>query len=133
MIEVFADTFYWLAMLNPDDRHHAEVASYSVVGKIVTSTAVQLEVMDALAQTPLERVRAIEFWDWSNTSSSVDVIRLNVGVMETGVALYRRRMDKQWSLTECISFEIMQERGIADALTADRHFRQAGFNAVFLK
>jgi hypothetical protein len=48
-----------------------------------------------------------------------------------GLELYRSRTDKSWSLTDCISFEIMRERGVNDALTGDRHFEQAGFNMLF--
>jgi hypothetical protein len=49
---------------------------------------------------------------------------------EAGIELYRARADKEWSLTDCISFVVMEERGIADALTGDHHFEQAGFQAL---
>lgn len=45
---------------------------------------------------------------------------------------YRDRPDKDWSLTDCLSFEVMSERGVTTALTADRHFTQAGFQAILL-
>jgi predicted nucleic acid-binding protein len=44
--------------------------------------------------------------------------------------LYVNRPDKQWSLTDCISFVVMEREGIADALTGDKHFEQAGFNVL---
>lgn len=47
--------------------------------------------------------------------------------------LYRARPDKDWSLTDCISFVLMKEQGIIEALSADAHFRQAGFTALLLK
>ncbi len=47
-----------------------------------------------------------------------------------GVDLYSRRPDKEWSLTDCISFIVMQEEGISDALTGDRHFEQAGYRTL---
>jgi predicted nucleic acid-binding protein len=52
---------------------------------------------------------------------------------EQGLALFSRRMDKSWSLTDCISFQIMQARGIREALTGDHHFQQAGFAALLAK
>lgn len=51
---------------------------------------------------------------------------------EGALSLYETRGDKNWSLTDCSSFVIMTERRLTDALTADRHFRQAGFRAVLL-
>jgi predicted nucleic acid-binding protein len=46
------------------------------------------------------------------------------------LGFYERRADKAWSLTDCISFQVMTQRGIVDALTADHHFEQAGFHAL---
>lgn len=54
----------------------------------------------------------------------------NVEIFERGVELYHSRLDKQWSLTDCISFVVMSEEGIAEALTGDHHFEQAGFVAL---
>jgi predicted nucleic acid-binding protein len=50
--------------------------------------------------------------------------------MARGIQLYDSRPDKQWSLTDCISFVVMQDRGIVEALTGDHHFEQAGFTAL---
>jgi predicted nucleic acid-binding protein len=49
---------------------------------------------------------------------------------DAGIELYRLRPDKDWSLTDCISFVVMAKRGISAALPADRHFEQAGFTAL---
>lgn len=51
-------------------------------------------------------------------------------LMDRGIALYADRADKHWSLTDCISFIVMEDRGIRDALTGDHHFRQAGFHSL---
>ena len=58
------------------------------------------------------------------------ILTASSDLLNRGVALYHDRLDKTWSLTDCISFEIMRERGITDALTADRHLEQAGFNIL---
>jgi predicted nucleic acid-binding protein len=52
-------------------------------------------------------------------------------LFERGVELYSKRLDKNWSLTDCISFVVMQDLGITEALTGDQHFEQAGFRALF--
>lgn len=54
-----------------------------------------------------------------------------LAVYQAGFDLFAARPDKAWSLTDCISFGVMRERGLSDALTADHHFEQAGFRAVF--
>jgi predicted nucleic acid-binding protein len=49
---------------------------------------------------------------------------------DLGLSLFSRRTDKEWSLTDCISFAVMQQRNITDALTTDHHFKQAGYTAL---
>jgi predicted nucleic acid-binding protein len=51
-------------------------------------------------------------------------------LLQEGIDFYAQRPDKEWSLTDCISFVVMTREQITDALTGDRHFEQAGFNAV---
>jgi predicted nucleic acid-binding protein len=51
-------------------------------------------------------------------------------LFQRGVELFRARPDKEWSLTDCISFVVMTEKGLSEALTGDRHFEQAGFHAL---
>ena len=46
---------------------------------------------------------------------------------------YKMRTDKEWGITDCISFVVMEEYGLTEALTADKHFRQAGFKALLLQ
>ena len=58
------------------------------------------------------------------------IVPANTETFEKGVDLYHARPDKQWSLTDCISFTVMAEEGITEALTGDRHFEQAGFKAL---
>lgn len=49
------------------------------------------------------------------------------------IALYAAKLDKEWSLTDCILFVVMKEHGLEEALTGDHHFNQAGFRAVFMR
>jgi predicted nucleic acid-binding protein len=51
-------------------------------------------------------------------------------LLEDGVQFYRYRRDKNWPLTDCISFVVMEDEEIRVALTGDRHFEQAGFTAL---
>ena len=58
------------------------------------------------------------------------IVPASQDVFEQGVELFENRLDKDWSLTDCISFIVMRERGLTEALTGDHHFEQAGFRAL---
>jgi predicted nucleic acid-binding protein len=58
------------------------------------------------------------------------VISTSEDIFDQGLSLYKERQDKGWGLTDCISFVVMRERAITEALAADRHFEQAGFKAL---
>ena len=60
-----------------------------------------------------------------------EVVDYEPRVYQAGFDLFASRHDKEWSLTDCISFVVMKERTLTDALTADKHFIQAGYRAVF--
>ncbi len=129
---VFADTFALIAWLNPRDDAHALVAAYldGFTGRLVTTEWVLMELADALS-APEARATAVAFLHAVRADPMFDVVGYIAAVYQTGFDLFATRPDKAWSLTDCISFGVMAERGLTDALTADRHFEQAGFRAVF--
>jgi predicted nucleic acid-binding protein len=57
----------------------------------------------------------------------VKIIPANTLLFQRGIALFEQRRDKDWSLTDCLSFVSMHDEGITEALTGDKHFEQAGF------
>lgn len=130
MSPVFADSYYFLALLNPKDAGHDEAVK---VGKLssglVTTQWVLAEVGDALA-APNDRHRFTALLDQLKADPSATIIPASESDFERGVDLFRQRPDKHWTLTDCLSFVVMQELGITQALTADRHFRQAGFETL---
>jgi len=63
-------------------------------------------------------------------ASSFEVVPLSHEIFDQALDFYHQHHDKQWSLTDCTSFIVMQQRGITEALTGDRHFEQAGFTAL---
>jgi predicted nucleic acid-binding protein len=127
----FADTFYYLALLNPGDQSHEPVARFTATLErpLVTTAWVLTEVADALC-APERRRAVVGFIDSVRADPEVEVVPPTAELFARGLALFRDRPDKHWSLTDCISFVVMQERGIHDALTGDRHFEQAGFVAL---
>ena len=127
----FADTSYLLALLNPDDEFHASAAGLSATldEVVVTTMWVLTELGDALHHGR-NRETFARFLDTLGVHEDLEVVPASPGLFQRGVALFRARPDKEWSLTDCISFVVMDEKGITEALTGDRHFEQAGFKAL---
>ncbi len=130
MKPVFADSFFYLALLNPADEYHASAvaATRDFKNDTVTTEFVLLEVADGLARTRLRRLAA-QLWD-TIADGQTTIIEAGPQLLRDALALYRRRRDKTWSLTDCTSFVVMRQRKLDDALTGDRHFVQAGFRAL---
>jgi predicted nucleic acid-binding protein len=131
MSEVFADAFYYIALLNPADQFHSAAAetTKALVQRIVTTVWVLMEVADALSDLAV-RQRTHRFLQAVTADPNTTVIADFDPWFARGLRLYGNRADKSWSLTDCISFEVMTERAIHDALTGDRHYVQAGFRAL---
>jgi predicted nucleic acid-binding protein len=134
MNTIFADTFYFLALLNPNDQAHQQAEEFSLeyTGKLVTTEFVMLELGDALSQ-PEDRPVFLEAYDEIKRNPMMECVNLSAKWMKRGLASFRRYHDKAWTLTDCISMEVMRERSIQSILTADHHFTQAGFVTMFKK
>ncbi len=132
--EAFADTSFGIALLIKQDQYHGQAQKWSVriTGRITTTVPVLLETANALAR-PSWRTHMVALLDHLQQRQDVHVIAFAPELWQRALNLYRQRMDKAWSLTDCISFLVMQDTGLVDALTADEHFRQAGFRAVLLE
>ena len=131
MKSVFADTFYFLALLNERDAAHkrAVAASRAAGLVLVTTEFVLMEMADALCRPP-QRDEVLALYNVVETDPAFRLVRASSELIQRGRKLYRERTDKEWPLTDCISFVAMQEHGLAEALTADHHFEQAGFKAL---
>lgn len=130
----FADTAYFLAFVNPSDTYHDRARSWNVelarsAAPVVTTHAVLLEVGSALARRTSRR-QALAIVEGVSRDATVSVLPISTGLFGRGVSLFRDRADHDWSLTDCISFVVMSDFGMTDALTSDRHFEQAGFRAL---
>lgn len=131
MNRVFVDTSFVVALVNEKDQHHdraSELADLFDGYPLITTDAVLLEIGNALARNFKEQ--ASETIEDFLTSDEVEIVNLNAGLFQRALELYRTHQDKAWGMTDCVSFVVMQERGIVDALTNDKDFRQAGFNAL---
>lgn len=134
MKQVSADTGYWIALLNPrDELHYRALLIPATLDQIqiVTSEWVFTELLDSFAERGAFLREAATFAiSQFPTRSGVRVVSFGETTFQQALELYRSRPDNAWSLTDCSSFLIMRQLGVADALTHDRHFEQAGFNAL---
>ena len=132
MKTVFADAFYYFALLSPTSTYHREAHKFtaSFSGTMVTTAWVLTEVGDGLSRVP-NRPLFLELIDELDLDPDVIIVEPEKRLYEEGLALFRDRLDKDCTLTDCISLVVMKVEGIADALTADHHFEQAGFNILF--
>jgi len=131
MNAIFADTFYFLALVSRDDATHSRAVALSrrLTGRIVTTAWILTEVGDAMS-APRQRQVFRVLVDSLLTDARVTIVPPTKQIFDQGIDLYDSRPDKEWSLTDCISFVVMQQLQLSEALTGDHHFEQAGFRAL---
>ena len=134
MPQVFVDTAAWIALLNTRDGLHAPAQAVLAQlrarkTRLVTSEFVLLELANALSAPALRR-STIAFIESLPTLDEVEIIALDTNLLAAGWELYRARADKEWGLTDCVSFVIMRQAKITVAFTSDHHFEQAGFTKL---
>ena len=98
--------------------------------RIVTSEMVLTELLNALGKSAQGRVLGVSLVESLKADRNVEIASAAECPFDTALAFYKARPDKQWGLTDCSSFLIMQQRGINQALTHDKHFSQAGFTLL---
>lgn len=125
---VFADTSFYVAMGNLNDSVHRKAHAFTekFFGKVLTTDFVVVETGNFFSRTE-DRISFGYLLDYLDKDVNTEVLPATRELLNRGIALYQSRPDKNWSLTDCISFVVMQDHDISEALTADRHFEQAGF------
>ncbi len=134
MKRLFADTGYWIALLNPHDELHARalaLAQSCSDDQIVTTEMVLTELLNGFSDRgPRLRAAASKAVTALRGSPKVTVVPQTSEQFQRALTRYEDRLDKDWSLTDCASFVTMEAEGIGAALTHDQHFAQAGFRAL---
>ncbi len=134
---IFADSSFLIALLSADDEWHVRAVSWQQRLQrdqchLVTTEAILWEWLNRLSPPPC-RGLAHSAYLRLRADRGITVTEFDAAVIEAAVGMYGARTDKGWSLTDCLSFHVMQTRGIVQALTADHHFEQAGFTALLLR
>ncbi|MGD9894917.1 MAG: type II toxin-antitoxin system VapC family toxin [Dehalococcoidia bacterium] len=127
----FIDAGHWIALLNRGDQLHerARRLNATLRGRLVTTEAVLTEVGNWMARPPL-RALVAPFLHRVHSNPHLEIVAVDHELFARAVTFFTSRADKDWGLTDCISFVVMQDRGITEALSADVHFVQAGFRAL---
>ena len=128
---IFVDTAAWLALANKSDILHrqAVLLNQNLLSRgthYVTTDYVLTEVANALSRPP-HRKSIIRFLEAIFSSKNVSIATITRERFLRAWQLYKSRPDKEWGLTDCTSFLIMEDERLREAFTTDRHFRQAGY------
>ena len=134
---IFLDTAFVYALVNTRDQWHEAAKGWERKlaqdqCRLLTTEFILLEIADGLAAVRF-RIHAVRTLAALRTSPLVEIIPCSSQLFASALELYRNRADKDWGLTDCASFHVMSERGLSAALTADEHFRQAGFRPLLLE
>ncbi len=134
MKTVFLDTSFAIALSSVTDMHREHALNLADMlekekSKIITTRAIILEIGNALAKLRY-RNAAIQLINSLEADEMVEIIPITEHLFIRGFSLYKARLDKEWSITDCITFVVMQDNNVSSALTTDEHFQQAGFTAL---
>ena len=134
LTEIFLDTAYAIALTVPADEHHEKALRLADQimadgARLVTTRAVMVEIGNALSKKR-HRQAATQLLDSFERDAAIEIVPDSEDLFARALTLYGERPDKEWGMTDCISFVVMQEAGLSLALTTDEHFEQAGFTKL---
>lgn len=129
---ILVDTGYFLALVGQSDQHGARARRWGALLNeplLVITEFVLLEIVSALSKGT-SRLHATQIFHTVTSDPGYMFVRASSVLLSAGMALYQQRSDKDWSLTDCISFHVMRSHNVTRALAYDHHFEQAGFEAL---
>ena len=131
MNRIFVDALYWVAVVNPRDQWHVRAVEVgtSVQGRgLVTTDTVLIELMNFFGEYGGSlRLKTARLVQALLDREDLEVVEQTHATFIAGIELYRARPDKGYSLIDCISMNVMRERGLTEVLTHDHNFTQEGF------
>jgi predicted nucleic acid-binding protein len=132
--KVFVDTSAWLALINKSDAVHQKTrkvrdALLKDNNEFVVTNYVMVEIANALCRVP-HKETAVKLINFIEMTENIQVVEIDKEIFKEAWRVYSTHLDKDWSLTDCTSFEVMKERRITEAFITDKHFEQAGFNIL---
>ena len=134
--KIFLDASYAIALASSRDQYHSTALALTdrlenlSIG-LVTTVGVMLEIGNALSYRRFRR-EAITLLTALDSDPNVEIVPVSESLYIRALSLFQDRPDKNWGLTDCVSFIVMQDYGLTAALTSDSDFTQAGFQALML-
>ncbi len=132
MKQIFADTGYWIGLVNPRDQIHQRVRQITQElssVRLITTEMVLVELLNSFSDSPFRRAVAGMVLKLRN-DRNVRIVPQTSEQFGSALRRYKQATDKSWSLTDCASFQVMEAEQIQAALTHDQHFAQAGFETL---
>ncbi len=132
MKQIFADSSYWIGLVNPRDQIHQKVMKITQElssVRLLTTEMVLVELLNSFSDSPFRRAVAGMVLRLRN-DRNVRIVPQTSQQFESALRRYKQATDKSWSLTDCASFQVMEVERIQASLTHDQHFAQAGFEAL---
>ena len=134
MNPVFVDAGHWIALLDLDDALHGMALAASEIHgarRWITTETALTEFLDHFSgRGARSRQQVVQSVMDIRRDPRVQVVPLGPALFDAALRLYAARPDKTWSFSDCVSFRLMRQRGLTDALACDRHFEQAGFRPL---
>lgn len=129
---IFADAFYWIALLNPKDSWHEIAINYRPDFALLTTDVVLDETLNFFSKRgSFMRQKAVTLYENIQSDPNITVISSSPNIRQAATELYKNRIDKGYSVTDCISMIVMQQYQLTKILTNDHHFTQEGFKIIF--
>jgi hypothetical protein len=131
---VFVDSFAWIAAINKSDDYHKVCLKtiktlLTKKTKLITTNYIIVETINSLSRMEFRRA-VIGFMGKLEKSPSIEIVTITDEIYNNAWMLYQQRLDKDWGITDCTSFEVMRMFKIKKAFTGDKHFEQAGYTLL---
>ena len=132
MNKVFIDTSGWASFFIEKEPNHVETLRLmrqwqQQNHRIVTTNYVLTELIALFTRERVQCSTALNYIETIRSADWVEIVHIDESLDAEAWQFLANRLDKKWSLVDAVSFVVMQEREMTDALTADHHFEQAGF------
>lgn len=130
--KIFMDTAFLIAVIDTSDKYHdIAVECYKnlveLKWSIITTEAILVELGNGLSKLKWREIAHKWITSIKGSKTIFRVIPITTELLNKAISIYGERLDKEWGLTDCISFIVMKDLNLTNALTTDHHFEQAGY------